>query len=149
MSVAVASGRYAKALPALDVLARSSALHQSRPVPAGANATGDAGDSARLGALSWAASHANWHLVQDSTWCGRARARGYDSIQVARSTPDTPYVTYRRAELIVCTGGCMTQRDLRTSCPPLELRTGVRAERPCSCDAAVPILNCVGGGARP
>ncbi|KAG8457568.1 hypothetical protein KFE25_003722 [Diacronema lutheri] len=83
-------------------------------------------------------------LGEDTHWCTRALQLGYDSIQVAGALGGTTAGFVGRSELVVCAGACGTHRDLCGACPPpsVELRTGVRAERPCACDPLLPILNC-------
>lgn len=87
----------------------------------------------------------------DQEWCSFALAKGYDSIVVATESDKLGHFKYIRhdsnhtgrgnAELIICYGGCAAQH-VRSACPPVELRTGVDASRPCACDARHAILNC-------
>lgn len=70
---------------------------------------------------------------QDKLWCTRARALGYDTIQVAKSHIDS------FSEVIHCAGGCATQ-PVAGACPPVPLRTA--AGGACACSDAIDILNC-------
>ena len=91
---------------------------------------------------------ANWI---DQRWCGWARARGYDSVQVGVEMDHlSPRVRYTKhasgavrdsAELVVCGGGCAMQH-VRSACPPIPLRTGLRAQLPCLCDSRHAMINC-------
>jgi hypothetical protein len=67
----------------------------------------------------------------DKLWCFGALKRGFDSIQVLTKLPF----------LIICSGNC-SKYPLNTTCPLLEMRTGVHASIPCNCNDSMPILNC-------
>ena len=72
---------------------------------------------------------------QDHDLCPALLARGYDSIQIFNSQ-----VT-KFAELVICSKNCSTN-PVSSSCPPLELKTGYNADKPCNCNSSYPILNC-------
>ena len=93
------------------------------------------------------------NTVQDKLYCERAVAMGYDSIQFAR--PHLPCLVEQclsgppgwTSELVMCTGGCMTQ-PVPGACPP----PGVKLKRsddsgPCTCSNNSDALNC-GAGAK-
>ena len=95
----------------------------------------------------------------DVLWCSMARKLGYDSIQVCtefdRAGGNQPYIRrqskrnssrYEAAGLVICGGGCAKQH-VRTSCPPVPIRTGIRAQLPCRCNIRHALLNC--GNLRP
>ena len=97
----------------------------------------------------------------DPLWCGLASRAGYDSIvldvshdRTAATRGAKQYINNQspnsraQMELVICNGGCAT-RHVRSACPPIELRTGFRAERPCQCDHHLGLVNCRGGGATP
>jgi hypothetical protein len=83
--------------------------------------------------------------VQDKLYCERARERGYDSIQFAR-----PHVLCGKGErcfsanppeMVLCTGGCMTERT-ESACPPgVELRR-MGSKGTCKCSEDSDFINC-------
>jgi len=73
--------------------------------------------------------------VHDRDICPKVIQMGYDSVQIFNS------LVLKEAELIFCTGGCATQ-IVSSSCPPMELRSGYNATKPCYCNSSYPILNC-------
>ena len=62
--------------------------------------------------------------------CTAATTKGFDSIQVLS-----------HSELIICGGQCATE-SVTGACPPVELRSGFRADRSCGCNEQHRILNC-------
>ena len=68
--------------------------------------------------------------------CSKVIEKGYDSIQMYNNLPprDLP-------ELVYCTGRCATD-EVRSACPPVELRTGWNATKRCDCNDTYPIMNC-------
>lgn len=86
----------------------------------------------------------NFLLGQDTHWCSRALELGFDSIQVATSHGGGSANFLGRSELVLCSGPCATHANLCGGCPPsgVELRAGLRADRPCVCDPLLPLLNC-------
>ena len=97
--------------------------------------------------------------VQDKLYCERAVHLGYDSIQFARPhiaclTPECMRTQHNLnpPEIVICSGGCMTQR-VGGACPP----SGVQLRRvssdgyaqdlgPCRCSDESDVLNCGRGG---
>ena len=84
-------------------------------------------------------------LSNDKFLCYEALQRGYDSIQM-----DTHFPLYwaypegdklTNAEVLLCSGQCATL-PLVGACPPVELRTGLNATRPCPCLDSISVLNC-------
>eukprot|EP01041_Mallomonas_annulata_P011613 gene11613-24313_t len=74
----------------------------------------------------------------EKEFCTKAIEKGYDSIQLDIH----PASKIIETELIICSGQCSTV-TFNTSCPPgVELRTGLGASRPCTCDDSLPIINC-------
>merc|ERR1712224_355723 len=59
---------------------------------------------------------------------------GYDSFQVLQGDSGM-------FELVVCADKCGTS-TIRDACPPLELRTGLRNDLPCTCDSRMWTMNC-------
>jgi hypothetical protein len=100
-------------------------------------------------AVSTAPAALAYARAQDTHWCEKALEQGYDSIQVATSNHVLQGDVLSRSELILCSGACATTPDVCGACPPqpIELRTGVRADRPCECDPRLPLINC--GGSSP
>eukprot|EP01041_Mallomonas_annulata_P008684 gene8684-17933_t len=91
---------------------------------------------------------------REHEFCAGARKQGYDSIQVnlfywknASNTTTTvasgiKNFLYFYPELILCTDQCVTV-TFNTSCPPgVELRTGLDASKPCTCDDKYMTMNC-------
>jgi len=68
----------------------------------------------------------------DDMFCSGASKLGYDTIQLGFGD---------KSQLLVCTGTCMTE-PLSTSCPKVELRTGVNATVHCECNDEIKVLNC-------
>jgi len=66
--------------------------------------------------------------------CPDALANGYDSVQ---------YISgwHGMHELVMCSGQCATE-PLLSTCPPVELRTGLKADKQCTCMENLQILNC-------
>ena len=85
--------------------------------------------------------------VQDKLYCERAVERGYDSIQFAHphsTCLEDSCVGQNPAELLLCTGSCMSER-ITQACPPgLKLRR-VGTEGPCECSTEAHVLNCGAG----
>lgn len=71
----------------------------------------------------------------DFEFCSRIIEKGYDSMQIYNSQ------WQKFNELVICTDQCEVQ-PVKSSCPPLELRTGWNATKTCSCNENYPILNC-------
>ena len=84
--------------------------------------------------------------------CGRAAARGYDSLQIwdedakghrlepARYPDGLTHLTKLwEHEVVSCNPNCLASNG---PCTRLPLRTGVDASRPCACNDARPVLNC-------
>lgn len=69
----------------------------------------------------------------DRRWCERARALGYDSIQ-------TLHGNNGNAEIVLCYGGCMTERLAASGCVPVELHDATG--RNCSCPKSTEVLAC-------
>lgn len=86
---------------------------------------------------------------RDGTWCTTARARGYDSVQVQTDLPGSTFMYVKHAsrqtralvELVVCHDDCAT-KPACDACPPMELRTGVSASRPCACEHGMGFIQC-------
>jgi len=72
-----------------------------------------------------------WH------YCDRVREMGYDSIQILNMNMDGG-----AHEFVHCGDECQ-ETELVTACVPnLELRTGLHADKPCTCDFNIGLLNC-------
>eukprot|EP01041_Mallomonas_annulata_P011447 gene11447-23940_t len=81
----------------------------------------------------------NLECRNDEGFCGAALKLGYDSIQVNHYGS---FAQYTLPELIICTGKCATV-SYNTTCPPgVELRRGLHASKPCTCDDNFKMLNC-------
>ena len=72
----------------------------------------------------------------DAHWAAGAHALGYDSVQIIRGPDMLP-------EMVVSRHACLSTARPIGVCPPLELRTGDAATRPCACSESVgDLLNC-------
>ena len=118
------------------------------------------GRSKRVGTKVDAAVDFNvtWH---DMHFANASRVLGFDSLQIRSGgamyggSQRIFHVQTNRAFEIVATGSaCATDaveksdlmsRNLTSACPPMLLRTGWNASRPCECDYdSSPLLNCMG-----
>ena len=113
--------------PASRRLAASAVARQRQRVPAVASSDGD-----RTTTAAQAGVATGWMRRAGDEWCGAARARGFDTIQIGRTWPD--WQLGFGAQVIVCSARCASQRTCG-SCPAgVALRTGVAASRPCACN---------------
>ena len=71
----------------------------------------------------------------DKYYCSHALAMGFDSIQFHEYVPPSRTVP----SILFCSGGCAAE-PVKTSCVPLETRTGINLS--CSCDPSLPVINC-------
>eukprot|EP01041_Mallomonas_annulata_P014418 gene14418-30694_t len=105
--------------------------------------------------LSGCENSTNINCNRENEFCTGARKQGYDSIQVdsfsipknasnISTTAASRTKNFRLfyPELILCTDQCVTV-TFNTSCPPgVELRTGVKGSKPCTCDDKYMTMNC-------
>lgn len=72
-----------------------------------------------------------WH------WCKHAQEQGYDSIHILSMGLDA-----RSHEFVYCSGPCASTSVTTACVPDLELRTGLNADKTCTCDGSIEMLNC-------
>ena len=79
----------------------------------------------------------NQRFHTDIHWCEAAIKMGYDSLQIVHKHNPQNFIT----EIAFCTGGCYS-KPVGSACPPIELKTGINADKKCNCNSKIPILNC-------
>lgn len=108
--------------------------------------------------VAWMGGRLDAFTRSDSLWCSYVVAHGYDSLAINVEhdwlNPRLKYISphsgtdRNTTELVICNGGC-ARHHVRSACPPLELRTGLHATRPCTCEPTHAIINCGGGRLKP
>ena len=83
---------------------------------------------------------------EDRLWCERARARGFDSIQILRGTYYAANNARRSfGELVLCTGACASRVFAPTACVPAARHITENGEvRACDCPEGAISLSCDG-----
>lgn len=83
----------------------------------------------------------------DKYWCTRARALGYDSIQILRGVAYYPGSMKRKpwSELVLCSGECSTRTFSESACVPSARAISADGQvQPCNCPEGATLISCDG-----
>ena len=89
------------------------------------------------------------HNPGDKYWCVLARARGFDSIQIRKTSAMSTKTTRKPwGELVLCSGACATQTFRHSACVPMARSIGAGGTlEACDCPAGAQVLTCNGRNA--